>query len=538
MAHPGESKEMAPMDASKLGAIRISAGTAAAVVISAVALVAVWASPAAALTCPTPGHSDINGDGHADAVVGEPGRDNFAGGIHVLYGKTGGLTADVSGTALNDQLLTQNSPGVPGTSEADDIFGFAVAVADFNGDGCGDVAIGVPGEDQSAGTVVVLYGSASGVITAGAQRFQEGTGVPGNRFSGEDFGDTLTTGDLNDDGIADLAIGVPFERASGLDRGAVAVVYGAVGGLGTGTTATSLLTQNSPGVPGASEDFDNFGFSLAVGDFDGAGVDDLAVGVPGENSATGVVMVLPGQATSGVGVLAGTSFSQNTTGVPGTAEVNDFFGGAVAAGDVTGDGDSDLAVGAPAEDNGRGFVNLLKGSAGGLTGAGAQGWSQDSAGVVGVAGPDDGFGSALVMGHLDGGTTSDLAIGVPGDAIGSIRGAGSVNILLGTSTGLSTVEGGGARFSQDTAGISGAAETGDGFGFSLAALPIESVGIDNLLIGAPFEAIGSQLGAGIFHVLRTNEFGPNPIGSQTWSDNSAGVQGFSQTDGLLGFSID
>jgi hypothetical protein len=60
------------MDASKLGAIRISAGTAAAVVISAVALVAVWASPAAALTCPTPGHSDINGDGHADAVGASP----------------------------------------------------------------------------------------------------------------------------------------------------------------------------------------------------------------------------------------------------------------------------------------------------------------------------------------------------------------------------------------------------------------------------------------------------------------------------------
>src|SRR5499426_153297 len=165
MRHPGESKEMGVMDASKLGAFRISAGTAVAAVISAAAFVAVLASPAAALACPTPGHSDINGDGHADAVVGEPGRDNFAGGIHVLYGKDGGLTADASGTALNDQLLTQNSPGVPGTSETDDIFGFAVAVADFNGDGCGDVAVGVPGEDQAAGTVVVLYGSTSGVVT-------------------------------------------------------------------------------------------------------------------------------------------------------------------------------------------------------------------------------------------------------------------------------------------------------------------------------------------------------------------------------------
>src|SRR5262245_61333547 len=390
MRYHSESKEMGVMDASKLGAFRISAGTAVAAVISAAAFVALWASPAAALACATPGHSDINGDGHADAVVGEPGRDNFAGGIHVLYGTDSGLTADASGTALNDQLLTQNSPGVPGTSETDDIFGFAIAVADFNGDGCGDVAIGVPGEDLGAGTVVVLYGSTSGVVTAGAQRFQEGTGVPGSRFSGEDFGDTLTTGDLNDDGIADLAIGVPFERAGGLDRGAVAVVYGAAGGLGTGTTATRLLTQNSTGVPGTSEDFDNFGFSLAAGDFDGAGVDDLAIGVPGENNATGVVIVLPGQATTGIGALTGTSFSQNTVGVPGTAEANDFFGGAVAAGDVNDDGHSDLAVGSPAEDNGRGFVNLLKGTGTGLAGTGAQGFSQDSPGVVGTAQPNDG----------------------------------------------------------------------------------------------------------------------------------------------------
>ena len=526
------------MDASSLGAFRITAGAAAATVVSAVAFVVVWASPAAALTCPTPGHSDINGDGHADAVVGEPGRDNFAGALHVLYGTDAGLTADASGTALNDQLLTQNSSGVPGGSEAFDEFGFSVAVADFNGDGCGDVATGAPGEDQAAGTVTVLYGSVSGVITAGAQRFQEGSGLPGVRHSGEGLGNNLTTGDLNDDGFADLAIGVPSEGAGGFDRGAVGVIYGAASGLGTGATASRLLTQNSPGVPGGSEDGDGFGASLAVGDFNGNGVDDLAVAIPGENVGKGVVVVLPGQAGSGVGVLTGSAFSQNTPGVPSDAESGDFFGGALAAGDVTADGRADLAVGVPGENDERGFINLLKGSAAGLTGTGAQGFSQDTAGVVGIAHPGEDFGAALVMGHLDGGTTADLAIGVPGDIIASRAGAGSVNILIGTSGGLSTIESGGEQFSQDTTGISGAPETGDGFGFTLAALPILNVGIDNLIIGTPFEAIGSQDLAGVFHVLMTSEFGPVPIGSQTWTDNSAGVQGLSQTEAFLGFAID
>jgi hypothetical protein len=526
------------MDASRLRAFRITAGTAAATVISAAAFVAIWASPAAALTCPTPGHSDINGDGQADAAVSEPGRSNFAGAVHVLYGTADGLTADASGSALNDQFLTQNSPGVPGGSEANDEFGFTVAVADFNGDGCGDLVIGAPGEDQAAGRVTVLYGSATGVITTGAQTFQEGSGVPGNRFSGEGFGDSLTTGDLNDDAFADLVIGVPSERAGGFDRGAVAIVYGAAAGLGTGTTATQLLTQNSPGVPGGSEDGDGFGAALAVGDFNGNGVDDLAVSIPGENVAKGVVDVLPGEAGSGVGVLAGSAFSQNTPGVPSDAESGDFFGGALAAGDVTGDGSADLAVGVPGENDQRGFINLLKGSATGLVGTSAQGFSQDTAGVVGVARPNDNFGAALAMGHLDGGSTADLAIGVPGDVIGSAEGAGSVNILLGTSGGLSTIEAGGEQFSQNTTGIRGTAETGDGFGFTLAALPIQSPGIDNLIIGTPFEAIGSQDLAGVFHVLMTNEFGPNPFGSQTWSDNSAGVQGLSQVEGFLGLAID
>ena len=90
------------------------------------------ASPAAAAACSDPGSrsnidtDDINGDGFADTVVTEYGRDRLAGGVHVLYGTADGLTADAAGTAPDDQFVTQSSRGVPGSSEAMDEWGAAL----------------------------------------------------------------------------------------------------------------------------------------------------------------------------------------------------------------------------------------------------------------------------------------------------------------------------------------------------------------------------------------------------------------------------
>ncbi|HYL59241.1 MAG TPA: hypothetical protein VEU51_10245, partial [Candidatus Acidoferrales bacterium] len=114
-----------------------------------------------------------------------------------------------------------------------------VAKGDFNGDGIGDLAIGIPDEDLSgqtdAGAVVVIYGSAaSGLIPAGA------AGVPASQFwtqdspgildiaeAGDHFGAALAAGDFNHDGFSDLAIGVPGEDTSaGTDAGAVNIIYG------------------------------------------------------------------------------------------------------------------------------------------------------------------------------------------------------------------------------------------------------------------------------------------------------------------------
>src|SRR4051812_22208707 len=101
----------------RLPARRATAASTA--LAGALAVLAGLAGPAGAAACTGPGPStvraDINGDGRADAVVTEYGRGQLAGGVHVLYGTSKGLTADASGTAPNDQFLTQDTKGVPGS---------------------------------------------------------------------------------------------------------------------------------------------------------------------------------------------------------------------------------------------------------------------------------------------------------------------------------------------------------------------------------------------------------------------------------------
>jgi hypothetical protein len=301
-------------------------------------------------------------------------------------------------------------------------------------------------------------------------------------------------------------------------------------------------------VPGIPEDNDDFGTALAIGDFNGNGVDDLAAGVPGEDRFTGIVQVLPGQAGSELGTLPAVTFSQDTAGVAGIAERRDGFGSAVAAGDVTDDGRDDLAVGAPGENGGpeapgevlargEGAVSFLPGSASGLTGQGSQIWSQSSPGVAGVAGKTDRFGASLVIAPLDNGPLLDLAIGTPSDAIGSVDDAGSVTILLGRSSGLSTAEAGGERFSQDSNGIAGTPESGDAFGSSVAAPFIQTTGEGSLLIGVPGETVNGVIATGMFHQLSTSEFGPNSAGSRTFHLASPGVQGNPDTSDSFGCDV-
>src|SRR3954451_20784546 len=349
---------------------------------------------------------------------------------------------------------------------------------DFNGDGRGDLAVGVPSEGLGAasetGAVNVLYGAAGGLSATGNQFWrQNSAGILGTSESGDNFGYAEAAGDFNGDGSDDLAVGVPIEKVNGVNSaGAVSVIYGGPGGLSA--TGNQLWSQDSPGVLDAAEPNDSFGSVLAAGDFNGDGSDDLAVSVVNEklgtNGDAGAVNVLYG----GPGGLSSTGnqvWDQDSPGVFDAAEPTDSFGSALSAADFNGDGNDDLAVGVPFEDLGNvsdaGAVNVLYGGGGGVSAAGNQFWHQNSAGILGASAAADKFGFALAAGHFNGDTGADLAVGVPGEDVVGAGDAGAINVLYGGASRLSAS--GNELWHQNSGGIADTAEADDDFGYALAA---------------------------------------------------------------------
>ena len=315
-------------------------------------------------------------------------------------------------------------------------------LSDFNGDGISDLAIGVPFENFGAtdgGGVNVIYGSAAGLSAVGNEFWsQDSAGIVGVAETGDRFGSALAAGDFNGDGFADLAIGVPFEDSGATNDGGVNVIYGSAAGLTA--AGNQFWSQNSAGIAGAAETGDQFGLALAVGDFNGDGFADLAIGVPFEDfGATddGGVNVIYGSA-AGLTAAGNQFWSQNSAGIAGGAESGDRFGSVLAAANFGHTFHADLAIGVPFEDFGAtddGGVNVIYGSAAGLTAAGNQFWSQDSTGIAGAAETGDRFGSALAAANFGNSFHADLAIGVPFEDFGATD-DGGVNVIYGSATGL------------------------------------------------------------------------------------------------------
>jgi FG-GAP repeat len=164
---------------------------------------------------------------------------------------------------------------------------------DFNFDAQDDLAIGAPGEDvgaiAGAGAVTIIYGK----DRLPAQTVRQGAGgVAGAAERGDRFGTALARGyfnDFNEDGLADLAVGVPGEDVGGaVDAGAVNILYGSPAGL----TGGPLLTESPPRA-GA-----HFGAALATGDFNGDRRGDLVIAAPMRPSARSLA---PGRSRSSTG---------------------------------------------------------------------------------------------------------------------------------------------------------------------------------------------------------------------------------------------
>ncbi|MFB4314561.1 FG-GAP repeat protein [Actinomadura sp. 21ATH] len=283
------------------------------------------------------------------------------------------------------------------------------------------------------------------------------------------------------------------------------------------------LTIEQGALGDAPEGGDRFGASVAMTDVDRDGAADLVVGAPGEDEGAGAVHVIfaPGRD----GRPAPLTLRQGAGGVPDRAEAGDGYGTAVAAMPGT------VLAGAPGEDLGDGEAAADAGAvhvvsvAGGRV-AGVTELHQDRQDFDGTVEAGDRFGAALAAGSFDKPTA---VIGVPGEDVGAARDAGLIHIVEDPITAIEEM-----AIGQDSAGVSGTAEAGDGFGTSVAAaweaaLPLR------VAAGAPGEDLGDAADAGMVTVLGYD--GRQAAEVLAVHQGTAGVPGANETGDGFGASV-
>ena len=387
---------------------------------------------------------DVNGDGYSDVIVGAPDYDNgkiTGGRAFVFHGSASGLSIAANWTAENNQFESK--------------FGASVSTAgDVNGDGYADVIVGAEwfgnGQTQE-GKAYVFHGSASG-ISAAANWTAESNQANAN------FGKSVSTaGDVNGDGYSDVIVGAENFDNGQSNEGGTFVYYGS--SLGLSATANWTAEINLANA--------NFGRSVSTaGDVNGDGFSDVIVGAPGYTNG--------GRAYVYHGSALGLPATSNWNAVINLANAN--FGHSVSiAGDVNGDGYSDVIVGAPGYTNG-GRAYVYHGSSAGLLGS--SNWTAE------INQGSANFGNSVsTAGDVNGDGYSDVIIGADLFDNGQTN-EGRAYVYHGSSTGLLSSSSWTSESNQGSAQ----------FGYSVSAGgDVNGDGYSDVIVGTPFTQLGKAL---------------------------------------------
>ena len=422
---------------------------------------------------------DVNGDGRTDLVVGSPTYNSGAGRAWLYLGQ--GFSV-VNPPATLTALATVSGA-------AGDALGESVALADLDGDGYDDVIIGKPQSSSAsppAGAVHVFWGSpiltggtwpvaAAGVRIVGTQSTEQcGTGV-------------ANAGDVNGDGRDDLLVGCPWYDPGGAStglRGRTLLFFGRT--RAQWASVDDAADASSKWVGTTAETMT--GEVLAgIGDHNGDGFADFAIGSPEHTGGNGRLCVVLGGPTGNFAA----SYTLDQASRCWTGVAGQRVGSSVAGGHGDSDAYGDVVVGGPASNAGRGFAAyLIGGPAPWSSGPLSTRWSF----IVFGGAPNDAVGTSVALVDLNDDGVDELVVATPGWDGPAGADQGRASIFASPMTQYTGV----VDPSSATAKVLGAAQ-GDALGSTMAAqADVNGDGSPDLFVGAPWNDDGAAGGGAIY----------------------------------------